>query len=64
MDKPKVTFDRLNIWRRLECCQLVAAAHGWPHERIHAFNKEVAGAFSYEEAMAVINREFDVMGEN
>ena len=37
----------------------VAKAHGWhPNDIIH-FSREVEEAFSYEEAMAIIRREFD-----
>ena len=58
--RPKVSFDSQDIWRRLEACQLVARAHGWHPNDILNFSREVEAAFSYEEAMAVIEREFDI----
>lgn len=58
--RPKVSFDSENIQIRLETCKVVAQAHGWhPNDIIH-FSEEVLIAFSYEEAMAVIEREFEV----
>ncbi len=38
---------------------IVARAHGWHPNDIILFTKEVEEAFSYEEAMAIIRREFD-----
>jgi hypothetical protein len=59
--RPRVAFDSRNIWRRLEACQTVARAYGWhPNDIIH-FAQEVRAAFSYEDAMAVIERHFDVI---
>jgi hypothetical protein len=57
--RPKVSFDSKNIWRRLEACETVARAYGWPPNDIMNFSKEVREAFSYEEAMAIIARNFD-----
>jgi len=57
--RPKVSFDDPHIRRRLEMCQIVARAHGWHPNDIVAFSNEVEAAFSYEEAMAIIYREFD-----
>ena len=60
--RPKVSFESDNIWSRLEACKIVAQAHGWhPNDIIH-FSEEVLVAFTYEEAMAVIEREFEVAG--
>jgi hypothetical protein len=59
--RPKVSFDSRNIWRRLEVCKTVAHAYGWRSDEISAFDKEVEQAFSYEEAMAVIERNFDTL---
>ena len=59
--KPRVSFDSGHIMKRLESCKTVAAAHGWHPNNWIAFEKEVRDAFSYEEAMAVIRREFDVV---
>jgi len=57
----KVSFDSSNIYRRLDTCKIVAQAYGWhPNDIIH-FIEEVRQAFSYEEAMAVIEREFDIV---
>ncbi|HUK58110.1 MAG TPA: hypothetical protein VLV50_02680 [Stellaceae bacterium] len=61
MTRPKVSFDSANIWRRLETCQTVAQAHGWHPNDIINFAAEVREAFSYEEAMTVIQREFDIV---
>ena len=59
--RPRVSFDSANIWKRLETCELVARAHGWhPNDIIH-FHDEVRDAFSYEEANAILEREFDVV---
>jgi hypothetical protein len=58
--RPKVSFDSRNIWRRLEACKIVAQAYGWDYQDIMKFSEEVSGAFSYEEAMAVIKRKFDI----
>ena len=58
--RPRVSFDSSNIWSRLETCKIVAQAHGWhPNDIIH-FSEEVLVAFTYEEAMAVIEREFEI----
>jgi hypothetical protein len=57
--RPRVSFDSTNIWQRLEACEAVARAYGWhPNDVIH-FVEEVREAFSYEEAMAIIEREFE-----
>ena len=57
--RPRVSFDSPNIWQRLEACEAVARAYGWhPNDVIH-FVAEVREAFSYEEAMAIIEREFE-----
>ena len=58
--RPRVTFDSENIWERLQTCELVARAHGWHPNDIINFATEVHDAFSYEEAMAIIEREFYV----
>ncbi|HEV2300426.1 MAG TPA: hypothetical protein VGR91_02540 [Stellaceae bacterium] len=58
--RPKVSFDSKNIWRRLEMCKAVAEAYGWNSADISSFTEEVSEAFSYEEAMAIIKRDFDV----
>jgi hypothetical protein len=57
--RPKVSFDSKNIWRRLEMCKTVAQAYGWDSRDITKFIEEVREAFSYEEAMAIIKRNFD-----
>ena len=57
--RPKVSFDSKNIWRRLEMCKAVAQAYGWDSRDIMKFAAEVSEAFSYEEAMAIIKRDFD-----
>jgi hypothetical protein len=58
--RPTVQFDGTNIWRRLQTCKIVAQAYGWhPNDIIH-FTEEVQNALSYEEAMAIIEREFRV----
>jgi hypothetical protein len=59
--RPKVLFDSMNIWRRIEVCKEVARAYGWKSSDISSFTEEVSEAFSYEEAMAVIKRDFDVL---
>jgi hypothetical protein len=58
--RPKVSFDSKNIWRRIEMCKEVARAYGWKSSDISSFTEEVSEAFSYEEAMAVIKRNFSV----
>lgn len=58
--RPKVSFDSTNIWRRLELCKITAQAHGWESAEIMQFINEVNGAFSYEEAMEIIRRNFDI----
>ena len=61
MRRPRVSFDSSNIWQRLETCETVARAQGWhPNDIVH-FTEEVRDAFSYEEAMEIIEREFDVV---
>ena len=60
--RPKVSFDSRDIWRRLQTCQTVAQACGWHANDINKFTKEVRQAFSYEEAMAIIERHFDTKG--
>ena len=57
--RPKVSFDSMDIWRRLQTCQTVALAYGWQSTEISRFTDEVRQAFSYEEAMAIIDRHFD-----
>jgi hypothetical protein len=59
--RPRVSFDSRNIWRRLEACETVARAYGWHPNDLIAFAQEVRTAFSYEDAMAVIDRHFDVI---
>jgi hypothetical protein len=59
--RPQVSFESRNIWRRLESCKTVAQAYGWRSDEINKFGKEVEQAFSYEEAMAVIERNFDTL---
>ncbi len=61
MTRPRVTFASSNIWKRLQTCQTVAQAHGWHPNDIINFEAEVREAFSYEEAMTVIQREFDIV---
>jgi hypothetical protein len=58
--RPKVLLSSMNIERRLRACQSVAQAYGWHPNDIANFATEVRDAFSYEEAMAIIEREFDV----
>ena len=62
MARPRVAFDSRNIWRRLETCETVARAYGWHSNDIIAFTGAVRAAFSYEDAMAIILRHFDVTG--
>jgi len=59
--RPKVSFNSDDIWKRLQTCKTVAAAHGWHPNDIVNFAEEVRQAFSYEEAMAIIEREFDTI---
>ena len=58
--RPKVSFNSTNIYRRLEACQTVAHAYGWPQNDIARFARQVREAFSYEEAMAVIEQSFEI----
>ena len=58
--RPRVGFDSRNIWRRLEACETVARAYGWHPNDINAFAQEVRAAFSWEDAMAIIERHFEV----
>jgi hypothetical protein len=60
--RPKVSFNRRDIWRRFQTCQTVAQAYGWHSNDISRFTIEVRLAFSYEEAMAIIERHFDTNG--
>ena len=57
--RPRVSFQKRDIWSRLQACQTVARAYGWQAADIASFTREVSEAFSYEEAMAIILREFD-----
>ena len=59
--RPRVSFDSDNIWRRLEACAAVARAYGWHPNEIVSFTNEVRAAFSYEEAMAIIARHFEIV---
>lgn len=59
--RPKVSFDSGNIWRRLEICEVVARAYGWNLDEIMNFTREVREAFSYEEAMEIIKRNFETV---
>ncbi len=61
--RAKVSFDSRNIWRRLEACEIVAQAYGWRPNDIIIFTKEVREAFTYEDAMAIIERDFDILKE-
>jgi len=61
--RPKVSFTSKHILRRLQACQTVAEAYGWHPNDIINFSREVGAAFSYEEAMAIIEREFDTVSE-
>jgi len=58
--RPRVVFDSKNIWCRLEICQTVARAYGWHPNDIIAFTQAVRAAFSYEDAMRVIEGHFEV----
>jgi hypothetical protein len=60
MKRPQICFNDDNIWLRLRSCATVAQAHGWHPNDIINFTTEVQEAFTYEEAMAIIEREFDV----
>ena len=60
--RPKISFNSRNIWRRLQTCQTVAQAYGWHSNDINRFTNEVRQAFSYEEAMAIIECHFDTNG--
>jgi len=57
--RPRVVFDSKNIWRRLETCQTVARAYGWHPNDIVTLTQDVRAAFSYEDAMKVIEAHFD-----
>lgn len=57
--RPRISFDSQNIDRRLELCQTVARAHGWQPNDILMFTREVKQASWYEDAMEIIEREFD-----
>ena len=59
--RPKVRFSSPDIWQRLQTCKTVAQAHGWHPNDIINFAEEVRDAFSYEEAMEIIEREFDTV---
>ena len=59
--RPKVHFSSPDIWRRLQTCKTVAEAHGWHPNDIIIFAEEVRDAFSYEEAMEIIEREFETI---
>lgn len=59
--RPRVSFYSDNIWRRLEACEIVARAYGWNAQTITSFEKEVLEAFSYEDAMEVIERNFETI---
>jgi hypothetical protein len=59
--RPKVSFSTTNIYERLQSCESVARAHGWHPNDIIIFTQEVREAFSYEEAMAIIEREFETI---
>jgi hypothetical protein len=59
--RPKVHFSSPDIWQRLQTCKAVAQAHGWHPNDIINFTEEVRDAFSYEEAMEIIEREFDTV---
>jgi len=60
MRRPRISFNDDNIWMRLRTCATVAQAHGWHPNDIISFTTEVQEAFTYEEAMAIIEREFDI----
>jgi hypothetical protein len=59
--RPRVSFNSTSIWKRIETCKTVAQAHGWHPNDVINFVEEVREAFSYEEAMTIIEREFDVV---
>jgi hypothetical protein len=59
--RPRVSFNSKNIWRRLEACEAVARAYGWHANQITSFSREVREAFSYEDAMAIIARNFEIV---
>lgn len=59
--RPKVFFRDVHIAKRLEACKLAAAGCGWHPNNVIAFATEIEEAFTYEEAMAIIHREFDVV---
>jgi hypothetical protein len=61
--RPRVAFESTNIWLRLQTCETVARARGWHPNDIINFAAEIREAFSYEEAMAIIEREFDVISD-
>ena len=58
--RPRVIFDSRNIWARLETCETVARAYGWHPNDINAFTQGVRSAFTYEEAMSLIEGHFDI----
>ena len=58
--RPRVVFDSANIWQRLETCETVARAYGWHPNDILTFARDVRMAFTYEEAMSVIEGHFDI----
>jgi hypothetical protein len=62
--RPRVSFDSGNIWRRLEICEIAARGCGWYNDEIARFNREVSEAFSYEEAMEIIRRDFEMVNVN
>lgn len=57
--RPRVFFDSRNIWKRLEACRTVARAYGWRHDDIVEFTRNIVDAFTYEEAMTIIERRFE-----
>ena len=59
--RPRVSFESQNIWRRLQSCQTVARAYGWRADEISRFSQAVRDAFSYEDAMAIIERNFEIV---
>jgi hypothetical protein len=58
--RPRVVFDSKNIWHRLETCETVARAYGWDPKDLITFVHDVRTAFSYEEAMSVIEGRFEI----
>ena len=60
--RPKVSFDSPHIAKRVASCEIVARAIGWQPGFIIAFKEEVRQATTYEEAMGIIRRHFDVIG--